>query len=163
MWAPDPSLTPNPTGKLDLVSPLAAARSQPSQVAPLLFGLELERLWAMLWTPLDAVDDAVGATRCWRRCRRRDRALDDDVVEGNTRVLLPLSVSSSRGFPVPSSGQVSVHSVVDSNLWMLLQQVVVDVVTTIIRRLEREGDSCTLDGSHQFVAKVIISYLTPKS
>ena len=57
----------------------------------------------------EAVDDVVDATRCWGRCRR-------DVVEINTRVLLPLSVSSSRGFLVPSSGQVSVHSVVDSDL-----------------------------------------------
>ena len=35
--APDPPFVPNPTGKLDPVSPLAAARSQPSQEAPLLW------------------------------------------------------------------------------------------------------------------------------
>ena len=55
----------------------------------------------------EAVDDVVDATRCWRRCRRRDRAPDDNVVEEKHRVLLPKSVSSSRGFLVPSSCQVS--------------------------------------------------------
>ena len=35
-------MTPNPTGKSDPVSPLAAARSQPSQVAPLLFDSSLK-------------------------------------------------------------------------------------------------------------------------
>ena len=64
----------------------------------------------------EAVDDVVDATRCWGCCRRRDRDPDDDVVEEKHRVLLPKSVSSSRGFLVPSSGQVSVHSVVDSDL-----------------------------------------------
>ena len=82
--APESSFWPNPTGSKIPASPLAAARSQPSQVAPLLFGLELERLWTMLWTPLDAVDDAVDATRCWGRCRRGG-TLDGEVVEEKTQ------------------------------------------------------------------------------
>ena len=74
----------------------------------------------MLWTPLDAVDDAVDATRCWGRCRRGG-TLDGEVVE-----------EKHKGNVV-----TGLYTCFVTVRLMLLQQLVVDVVTTMFRRFEK--------------------------